>query len=85
MLTDYSPGFADTWDVLDRRLQDVMTIGRVMGQVGPVCGNPDCVCRNHTLVNLIYAAAKSYLLYHLKWIVADGADGQFCSFNCGAN
>lgn len=34
MLTDYSPGFADTWDVLDRRLQDVMTIGRVMGQMG---------------------------------------------------
>ncbi len=33
MLTDYSPGFADTWDVLDRRLKDVMTIGRVMGQV----------------------------------------------------
>ncbi|DBA65800.1 hypothetical protein WJX79_001942 [Trebouxia sp. C0005] len=34
MLTDYSPGFADTWDVLDRRLKDVMTIGRVMGQMG---------------------------------------------------
>ena len=33
MLTDYSPGFAETWDVLDRRLKDVMTIGRVMGQV----------------------------------------------------
>ncbi|DBA93616.1 hypothetical protein WJX82_001435 [Trebouxia sp. C0006] len=34
MLTDYSPGFADTWDVLDRRLKDVMNIGRVMGQMG---------------------------------------------------
>ena len=33
MLTDYSPEFADTWDVLDRRLHDVMTIGKVMGQV----------------------------------------------------
>lgn len=33
MLTDYSPEFADTWDVLDRRLKDVMTIGKVMGQV----------------------------------------------------
>ena len=36
MLTDYSPGFADTWDVLDRRLKDVMTIGRVVGQVQPL-------------------------------------------------
>lgn len=34
MLTDYSPGFADTWDVLDRRLKDVMTMGRLMGQMG---------------------------------------------------
>ena len=33
MLTDYSPGFADTWDVLDRRLMDVMRLGRIMGQV----------------------------------------------------
>lgn len=35
MLTDYSPEFADTWDVLDRRLQDVMTIGKLLGQVKP--------------------------------------------------
>lgn len=34
MLTDYSPGFADTWDVLDRRLKDVMTMGKFMGQMG---------------------------------------------------
>ncbi|KAL3132588.1 hypothetical protein ABBQ32_009122 [Trebouxia sp. C0010 RCD-2024] len=34
MLTDYSPGFADTWDVLDRRLKDVMTMGRFVGQMG---------------------------------------------------
>lgn len=33
MLTDYSPEFADTWDVLDRRLRDVMTVGKFMGQV----------------------------------------------------
>ncbi len=42
MLTDYSPGFADTWDVLDRRLKDVMTIGRVMGQVQTLT-NVSCV------------------------------------------
>lgn len=33
MLTDYSPGFADTWEVLDRRLSDVASLGKVMGQV----------------------------------------------------
>ena len=33
MLTDYSPEFADTWDVLDRRLRDVMTVGKLVGQV----------------------------------------------------
>ena len=33
MLTDYSPEFADTWDYLDRRLKDVMTVGKAMGQV----------------------------------------------------
>lgn len=35
MLTDYSPEFADTWDVLDRRLRDVMNIGKLLGQVKP--------------------------------------------------
>ncbi len=27
MLTDYSPGYADTWESLDRRLADVMRLG----------------------------------------------------------
>lgn len=41
MLTDYSPGYADTWDVLDRRLEDVVKLGKFMGQVtehtGQIC------------------------------------------------
>lgn len=42
MLTDYSPGFADTWDVLDRRLKDVMTMGKFMGQVRSDCHHGRC-------------------------------------------
>lgn len=33
MLTDYSPGYAETWDALDRRLRDVMALGRAASQV----------------------------------------------------
>ena len=33
MLTDYSPGYADTWEALDRRLQDVARLGKATGQV----------------------------------------------------
>ncbi|KAK9808338.1 hypothetical protein WJX73_003692 [Symbiochloris irregularis] len=33
MLTDYSPGLADTWEALDRRVRDVMRLGRMAGQV----------------------------------------------------
>jgi len=33
MLTDYSPGYADTWEALDRRLQDVAAIGKLTGKV----------------------------------------------------
>jgi len=32
MLTDYSPGYADTWEALDRRLQDVAAIGKLTGK-----------------------------------------------------
>lgn len=33
MLTDCSPGFADTWDALDRRLHDISMIGASFRQV----------------------------------------------------
>ena len=33
MLTDFSPGFQDTWAHLDRRLQDVATLGKAAAQV----------------------------------------------------
>ena len=33
MLTDYSPGYAETWDALDRRLRDVMALSRAASQV----------------------------------------------------
>ena len=33
MLTDYSPGLADTWQALDRRVQDVMRLGKLSQQV----------------------------------------------------
>jgi ubiquinone biosynthesis protein COQ9 len=33
MLTDFSPGFQDTWAHLDRRLQDVATLGKAVAQV----------------------------------------------------
>ncbi len=51
MLTDYSPGFADTWDVLDRRLKDVMTIGRVMGQV--------CFCTTGCCLKIFVCSCKN--------------------------
>ena len=33
MLTDYSPGYADTWHSLDRRLQDVRRLGGAASEV----------------------------------------------------
>ena len=33
MLTDYSPGLADTWQALDRRLEDVRRLGKLAAQV----------------------------------------------------
>lgn len=33
MLTDYSPGYADTWEVLDRQLENVVQMGKLIGQV----------------------------------------------------
>ncbi|KAK9819794.1 hypothetical protein WJX72_002458 [[Myrmecia] bisecta] len=33
MLTDYSPGYADTWAALDRRLKDVMHLGKAAREV----------------------------------------------------
>ena len=45
MLTDYSPGYADTWEVLDRRLDDVMKLGKLMGQVSNVRGG---TCSTHS-------------------------------------
>ena len=46
MLTDYSPGLADTWQALDRRVQDVMRLGQMAEQVLPgpwLC----CACTLH--------------------------------------
>ena len=37
MLTDYSPGYADTWEALDRRLQDVAALGKMTGKAGSCC------------------------------------------------
>ena len=33
MITDYSPGYADTWKSLDRRLEDVKRIGSATTEV----------------------------------------------------
>jgi COQ9 len=33
MLTDYSPGFSDSWQQLDRRLEDIKRIGKASQQV----------------------------------------------------
>lgn len=38
MLTDYSPGLADTWQALDRRVQDVMRLGQLADQVRAASG-----------------------------------------------
>lgn len=32
MLTDFSPGYADTWACLDRRLRDVSQLGKAASQ-----------------------------------------------------
>ena len=37
MLTDYSPGLADTWQALDRRLEEVARLGKLAAQVGTCC------------------------------------------------
>ena len=34
MITDYSPGYADTWQSLDRRLADVRRFGSAATEVG---------------------------------------------------
>lgn len=34
MLTDTSRGYEDTWAALDRRLQDVVSVGKAAGQAG---------------------------------------------------
>ena len=34
MITDYSPGYADTWQSLDRRLADVKRFGSAATEVG---------------------------------------------------
>lgn len=36
MLTDYSPGFADTWEALDRRLDELEQLGRLTGRVSSI-------------------------------------------------
>jgi hypothetical protein len=36
MLTDFSPGYADTWESLDRRLEDVAVIGKLTAKVRAV-------------------------------------------------
>ena len=41
MLSDYSPGLADTWQSLDRRLEDVMRLGKLASQAR--CPLPACV------------------------------------------
>ena len=33
MITDFSPGYADTWASLDRRLRDVTQLGKAASQV----------------------------------------------------
>ena len=33
MLTDCSPGFADTWDALDRRMAEVLALGGVLRRI----------------------------------------------------
>ncbi len=38
MLTDCSPGFADSWTFLDRRLADAMALGRAAGQAASAVG-----------------------------------------------
>ena len=35
MLTDFSPGYADTWAALDRRLRDVSQLGKAASQACP--------------------------------------------------
>ena len=37
MLTDYSPGLADTWQALDRRLENVKQLGKLASQVCYSC------------------------------------------------
>eukprot|EP00877_Chromochloris_zofingiensis_P005425 jgi/Chrzof1/14884/Cz09g19150.t1 len=39
MLTDFSPGYQDTWDYLDRRIADVLRLGKATQQLGDVLQN----------------------------------------------
>ncbi|CCX15588.1 ubiquinone biosynthesis protein COQ9, mitochondrial precursor [Pyronema domesticum] len=38
MTTDKSPDYRETWEFLDRRLEDCATIGKLAGEVGPYMG-----------------------------------------------
>ena len=38
MITDYSPGYTDTWKSLDRRLEDVKRLGSATTEVTNYCG-----------------------------------------------
>ena len=55
MITDYSPGYADTWKSLDRRLEDVKRFGSAATEVRgwlPLCGSSVYLCLLCMLVTL---------------------------------
>ena len=68
MITDYSPGYADTWQSLDRRLKDVKRFGSAATEV-VACAYPDawsaeplwaspCACQR--VRRLSYSAMEAY-------------------------
>lgn len=38
MLSDYSPGYADSWEALDRAMKDVAQLGKLRNKVRSLSG-----------------------------------------------
>lgn len=70
MITDYSPGYADTWAALDRRLADVSQLGKAAAQARRATGCDVCT--------ISCGAPSSLTWHHVKKYVEMGA----CAFGC---
>ena len=82
MLTDYSPGYADTWQSLDRRLQDVRRLGGAASEVLP-CDAPACYACCRANAPLMPPGLTLHGLLKGSLTAAGQAAVQGCAGQCG--